>query len=65
MRINNPQIKGRRLSNWEWKLVVPKEDRDSVLKECHDDGVQKTIDKNSTHKTFVMKKVKTKYTTYN
>lgn len=47
----NPSVNGRRLSNWNWKLVIPKESRDEVLKECHDDpksahlGVQKTIDR--------------------
>lgn len=47
----DPHVKGRRLTNWKWKLVVPAENRKSVLKECHDDpmsahmGVQKTIDK--------------------
>lgn len=45
----NPQIKGRRLTNWE--LVVSHESREDVLKECHDDPksahlrVQKTIDR--------------------
>lgn len=47
----DPSIKGRRLTNWKWKLVVPKGSRESVLNECHDDpksahlGVQKTIDR--------------------
>lgn len=47
----NPQQKGRRLSNWQWKLVVPEDSKEAVLKECHDDpqsahlGVQKTIDR--------------------
>lgn len=47
----DPSINGRRLSNYKWKLVVPKSSRDSVLSECHDDpksahfGVQKTIDR--------------------
>lgn len=47
----NTQIKGRRLTNWEWKFVIPEESRENILKECHDDpksahlGVQKTIDK--------------------
>lgn len=47
----DPSIKGRRLSNYRWKLVVPSEGRLEVLKECHDDpnsahfGVQKTIDR--------------------
>lgn len=47
----DPSIKGRRLSNYRWKLVVPSNGRLSVLDECHDDpksahfGVQKTIDK--------------------
>lgn len=47
----DPHISGRRLSNWKWKLVIPKEARGQVLYECHDDpksahlGVQKTIDR--------------------
>ena len=47
----DPSIKGRRLSNWKWKLVVPSEGRQAVLNECHDDpksahlGIQKTIDR--------------------
>lgn len=47
----DPSIKGRRLTNWKWKLVVPKGSRDAVLHECHDDpksahlGVQKTTDR--------------------
>lgn len=47
----DPSIKGRRLSNWKWKIVIPKEGRPEVMHECHDDpksahlGVQKTIDK--------------------
>lgn len=47
----DPSVKGRRLSNYRWKLVVPLEGRSDVLRECHDDpksahlGVQKTIDR--------------------
>lgn len=38
-------------SNWTWKLVVPLEHREAVMKECHDEptaahlGAQKTIDR--------------------
>lgn len=47
----DPNVKGRRLSNWQWKMVVPNDNRSEILRECHDDpksahlGVQKTIDK--------------------
>lgn len=47
----DPHVKGRRLTNWKWKLVIPLGNRKSVLQECHDDpksahlGVQKTIDR--------------------
>lgn len=47
----DPTIKGRRLTNWKMKLVVPKSSRNLILSECHDDpkaahlGVQKTIDR--------------------
>lgn len=47
----DPSVKGRRLTNWKWKLVIPLSSRIEILKECHDDpksshqGVQKTIDR--------------------
>lgn len=47
----NPQTNRKRLTNWNWKLVIPEEDRNVVIKECHDDpksahlGTQKTIDR--------------------
>lgn len=47
----NPHSKNTRLTNWNWKLVIPEEDREAIIKECHDDprsahlGIQKTIDR--------------------
>lgn len=47
----NPSRNGRKLSNWNWKYVVPHESRPGILLECHDDpksahlGTQKTIDR--------------------
>lgn len=47
----DPQVESRKMSNFKWRIVVPKEGRLGVLRECHDNpkathlGIQKTVDR--------------------